>query len=164
MPMPLVKIGYLFIRTVAKPVSTMIRTYAKSHPKFQSTCVKLAQFYHRVDVRLRRRLATRSGEILSESGIKPLEEEKAIDLGASFIGEAIIFGVAGIILIADSARSYRAELIRRRLIENQFDQLFQHILELTEKHAQLQAQLDYLHSVKRIPLATADSGMLENHS
>lgn len=142
--MPLVKIGYLFIRTVAKPFSAVIKQQAKDHPKFKEFCVRCAQFYHRLDVRMRRRLAARAGEEVVSGGIKPLDEQKAVDLGASFIGEAIIFGVAGVLLVADSARSHRAEAARRRIIEDRFEQLFDDVLKLTERLKEQKEQLHVL--------------------
>jgi hypothetical protein len=132
MPMPLVKIGYLFIRTIAKPISSSIKKQAKDHPTFRQACSRLAQLYHRWDVRLRRRLAARAGEDISPV-VRPLDEQKAIELGANFIGEALVFGVAGILLVADSARSHRAEMARRRLIEDKFEQLFGDVLQLSEQ-------------------------------
>lgn len=136
--MPLVKLGYLFVRTVAKPISSIIKRQAKEHPKFRSACFRLAQLYHRVDVRLRRRLAARAGEDLSQLAVRPLDEQKAIELGANFIGEALVFGVAGAVLVLDSARNHRAEAARRQLIEDKFEQLFDSVLRLTE-------QTDHLH-------------------
>lgn len=142
--MPLVKIGYLFIRTIAKPFSAVIKQQAKDHPKFKEVCVRCAQFYHRLDVRMRRRLAARAGEEVASGSIRPLDEQKAVDLGASFIGEAVIFGVAGILLVADSARSHRAEAARRRIIEDKFEQLFADVLGLTERLEEQQRQLQVL--------------------
>lgn len=139
--MPVVKLGYLFIRTVAKPVSSLIKQQAKDHPKFREACVRLAQLYHRMDVRWRRRLAARAGEDISAI-VRPLDEQKAVDLGASFIGEALIFGVAGTLLVAEAARSNRAESARRRLIEDRFEKLFEDVLSLSDKQKELADRLD----------------------
>lgn len=143
MPMPLVKLGYLFIRTVAKPVSSIIKRQAKDHPTFRHACARLAQLYHRVDVRLRRRLAARAGEDVS-ARVRPLDEQKAVELGANFIGEALVFGVAGAVLIADQARSMRAESARRRLTEATFEQLVDQVLKLSEQQDRLSDRLDEL--------------------
>ena len=148
--MPLIKIGYLFVRTVAKPISALIKGHAKDHPYFRQACVKVAQMYHRIDVRMRRKLAAKAGEDISAL-IRPLDEQKAVELGANFIGEALIFGVAGTILIADQARSHRAESARRKLIEDKFEQLFEQVLRLEQRDAAfleetalLKEQLDHL--------------------
>lgn len=132
--MPLVKLGYLLIRTVAKPISSVIKRQAKDHPQFRRACVRLAQLYHRVDVRMRRRLAARAGEDASSgAAVRPLDEQKAIELGANFIGEALVFAVAGAVLVADSARSHRAEMARRRLVEEKFDQIFAQLADLSRR-------------------------------
>lgn len=49
---------------------------------------------------------------------------------AEFIGEGLIFGVAGIFLLMDAARNNRAETARRALIEERFQELFDRIKEL----------------------------------
>jgi len=137
--LPLVKLGYLLIRTIAKPISGMIKQQAKEHPTFRRNCVRVAQYYHRVEVRMRRRLAARqahspeSVEAAVMAAVRPLDESKAVELGASFISEAIVFGVAGALLIAESARAYRAEQVRRRMIEERFEQLFSDISSLYER-------------------------------
>lgn len=143
MPMPLVKLGYLFVRTVAKPISSIIKRQAKDHPMFRQACVRLAQLYHRVDVRLRRRLAARAGEDVSVL-VRPLDEHKAVELGANFIGEALVFGVAGAVLIADQARNMRAESARRQLIQDKFERLFEDVLWLTAQQEQIADRLEAL--------------------
>ena len=80
MPMPLIKIGYLLVRTVAKPIASGIKGYSKNHPRFRNACVRMAQLYHRAEVRMRRRIAAKNGEDVSAS-IKPLDEAKAVELG-----------------------------------------------------------------------------------
>jgi hypothetical protein len=136
MPMPLIKVGYLFVKTIAKPVSSTIKQQAKDHPKFREACVRIAQFYHRMDVRWRRKLSAKAGEDIS-AVVRPLDEQKAIELGASFIGEALIFGVAGTLLVAEATRSNRAETARRKLTEDRFEQIFEDVLNLTEKQQEL---------------------------
>lgn len=157
--MPLVKLGYLFIRTVAKPISSIIKRQAKDHPAFRRACVRFAQLYHRLDVRWRRRLAARAGEDVSNL-VRPLDEQKAIELGADFFGEALVFGVAGTLLVADSARAHRAEMARRKLIEDKFEQIFDDINRLSQKQEELQTQLGILGDSKFAkPVIT---GNLEN--
>lgn len=142
MPMPLVKIGYLFLRTVAKPVASMVKKQAKDRPAFRRACSQLAQLYHRLEVRLRRGLASNSpAESNASAHIKPLDEQKAIELGASFIGEAIVFGVAGLALVLEAQRTHRAEMARRRAIERKFEQAFSEIDQLNRRNAELQSRM-----------------------
>jgi hypothetical protein len=126
--MPLVKLGYLLIRTIAKPVSSGIKSYAQNHCRFRNCCIAVAQGYHRSEVKLRRGLqASRSkkasdGPAHSEGNpmivnvapeIKPLDPQKAVEIGANFLGELIVFSVASILLVADQLSSRRKEAERR---------------------------------------------------
>ncbi len=74
----------------------------------------------------------------AEAAIRPLDEQKAIEVGANFIGEAIVFGVAGLLLVVDSMRSHRAEMARRRLIQDKFEQLFEDVQVLTGRLHELE--------------------------
>ncbi|KAK8164265.1 optic atrophy 3 protein-domain-containing protein [Phyllosticta citrichinensis] len=47
------KIGSLFIRTLAKPIANTIKRNARDHEAFRRRCVQLAQGLHRLDVRWR---------------------------------------------------------------------------------------------------------------
>lgn len=129
--MPLVKLGYLLIRTIAKPVSGAIKNYAKDHPKFKEMCMSVAQRYHKSEVRLRRGLIvqkkrTTNNEaalVQMEPEIKPLDPAKAIETGANFIGESIVFVVAGVLLVADQLSSRAKEQARRDAVEARFKEL-----------------------------------------
>ena len=85
--MPLIKIGYLLVRTVAKPVAGIFKKQAKEHPWFRGACSRLAQSYHRSEVKMKRRIASKNSdagsELPVEAKIKPLDEQKAIDLGGT---------------------------------------------------------------------------------
>lgn len=81
MPMPLIKLGYLLVRTVAKPVAGTFKRQAKDHPWFRSACGRLAQLYHRIEIRMKRRIAAKAGETVDLTHIKPLDEAKAVELG-----------------------------------------------------------------------------------
>lgn len=129
--MPLVKLGYLLIRTIAKPVSGAIKNYAKDHKKFREMCISVAQRYHKHEVKLRRGLIPKRQNIINnnnllvqkpESEIRPLDTNKAIDTGANFIGETIVFLIAGILLVADQLSSRAKEAARREAIELRFRQ------------------------------------------
>lgn len=94
------KLTSLLVRTVAKPIATAIKTQAKDHEKFRKTCIKIAQTIHHTDLRLRMSL-------LNEKKIKirPLNDNKAIENGATFISEFFIFSVAGSLIFYESYRS-----------------------------------------------------------
>lgn len=56
--------------------------------------------------------------------VKPLDEQRAIDLGANFVGESVVFLVAGVVLVMDQLQSRQRELERRALIESRLEELF----------------------------------------
>lgn len=128
--MPLVKLGYLFIRTVAKPIASAIKSHAREHPKFRAFFTSIAQSYHRLEVRMRRRIVLRTSEndvasIGSEQhSVKPLDEQRAIDLGANFVGESVVFLVAGVVLVIDQLQARQREFERRALVESRLEELF----------------------------------------
>lgn len=49
---------------------------------------------------------------------------------AEFLGEALIFGVAGTLLLLDTARNSRKEEARRAAIESKFTELYDRIRQL----------------------------------
>lgn len=114
--LPIAKLFYLAVRTAARPVAGAIRRHAKGHPRFRAACVGLARMFHRAETRLAPRQAGR-----------PLDEARAVELGAEFIGEALVFGIAGSLLVADVLASRRAEAARRADIDARISALERHI-------------------------------------
>lgn len=97
--LPLAQLGYLFVRTVAKPVATTIKNRMKKHPSFKKGCVQMAQAYHRWERRMKVHLMG-----IKLANVQPLSEEKAIELGANMLSETILFSVAGALIYVDFAR------------------------------------------------------------
>ena len=60
--MPLVKAGLPVHRTIAKPIASAIKSHAREHPKFRAFFTSIAQSYHRLEVRMRRRIVLRASE------------------------------------------------------------------------------------------------------
>ena len=135
--MPLIKLGYLLIRTVAKPVANVLKQQTKNHPVFRSACVRLAQTYHRSEIKMSRRLGGAS-KAVTEAAVRPLDEQKAIEVGANFIGETLVFIVAGTVLILDQTVSAHKEQARRQIIEEKFNQFFREIDEIKSEISKIQ--------------------------
>ena len=127
--MPLIKLGYLLIRTVAKPVANILKKQTKNHPVFRSACVRLAQTYHRTEIKMSRRLGGAS-KAVTEAAVRPLDEQKAIEVGANFLGETLVFIVAGTVLMLDQTVSAQKEQARRQVIEDKFNQIFRELEEV----------------------------------
>ncbi|KAL0257492.1 hypothetical protein SLS55_008306 [Diplodia seriata] len=179
------KIGSLFVRTLAKPIANGIKRSARNHESFRRTCVAFAQSLHRLDVRWRvgllqdpavierqiqrelkeaeakRRAAqvptvkteaqTKADEQALEKQkeeitekhkpknprVRPLSENKAIDMGANFISETFMFLVAGSIIIWEQWRSRKKASDRRDVVDDRLD-------ELAEKNSQLMEEIKLL--------------------
>jgi hypothetical protein len=97
--LPLAQLGYLFVRTIAKPVATAIKNRMKHHPKFKKGCVSMAQAYHRWERKMKVNMMG-----IQVANVQPLSEEKAIELGANMLSESILFTIAGTMIYVDFTR------------------------------------------------------------
>ncbi|KAI8834491.1 optic atrophy 3 protein-domain-containing protein, partial [Chytridium lagenaria] len=88
-----IKIGSLLIKTLAKPIAKSIQN--QNHPRFKRFCINLTPFFHEkiFDYKV--------------TAIRPLNEAKAVELGASFISESLLFGVAGFTIVFETWRNSR---------------------------------------------------------
>lgn len=66
-----------------------------------------------------RRLMNDSGE----GKIKKLNPEKAVEVGSEFIGEALVFGVAGVLLVLDQSISYKKDKKRKLELEKRLKKI-----------------------------------------
>jgi hypothetical protein len=135
--MPLVKLGYLLIRTIAKPIGSGIKRQAREHPSFRNACIVIAQSYHRAEIRLKRGLEANKKRLPLphnrplhgvdtdiEPIIRPLDESKAVEVGSEFIGEALVFIVAGTLLVMDQLSNRRKEREKTAEVERRFNELY----------------------------------------
>ena len=83
------KLASLFIRTLSKPLATYFKTQAKERPGFRNICISVAQTYHVIEMKLSMRFLDYKKET-----IRPLNETKAVELGANFLSEVFVFSVA----------------------------------------------------------------------
>ncbi|KIK69768.1 hypothetical protein GYMLUDRAFT_212602 [Collybiopsis luxurians FD-317 M1] len=113
------KIATLLIRTIAKPISSRLKTQAKQlHERFRNVCISLAQMMYRTEVRLR------TG-ILGEPAkhIRPLSETKAIDSGANALAEGFLFSVAAALILGETYRTARNQNKRRDDVDDKLENL-----------------------------------------
>ncbi|RKO96718.1 OPA3-domain-containing protein, partial [Caulochytrium protostelioides] len=133
------KIGALLIKTLAKPVAKVIKNQATNRPAFKSFCVGLAQRMHRTEHHLKMRFLD-----YDRTAVRPLNEAKAVEMGANFLSESIIFGVAGLTILGETWRTARKNSNRRA---DTTDQLAM----LTKRVEELQAQIDSLQGPRPRP-------------
>lgn len=101
---PIVKLGALAIRQVAKPLANAMKEKARSSPFFRTyICMPPAQLYHWLEVNVKMRMLN----LGKPKDVKKLDENAAIDLGADLLGEFIIFGVAATTITLEFLRQSR---------------------------------------------------------
>ncbi|KAF9350074.1 hypothetical protein BGX26_011690 [Mortierella sp. AD094] len=71
--------------------------------------------------------------------IRPLNDARAVEIGANFLGEAIIFGVAGSLIILENARTRMNARDRKNHVDDTLDNLLLATTELREEIKQLEA-------------------------
>lgn len=92
-------------------------------------------------------LKEKRSEAPSKPRIRPLSESRAIELGANFLSESFIFGVAVGLLVWDQWRTRRKESTRREGVEDRLDALEEHtrqIVELKSEVARLKSKYETL--------------------
>jgi hypothetical protein len=86
------KFGVLLMRTVAKPVSNMVKSTVKDHESFRKLAVGGARLHARTNARWDR--IVRRKPVVDKKGNpivrRELTEDEAISLAADFIGEAFL--------------------------------------------------------------------------
>ncbi|KAJ8428388.1 hypothetical protein Cgig2_021403 [Carnegiea gigantea] len=102
---PLVKLGTLALKTGCKPIANRLKKEASLHPKFRRLITDFAQANHRFTTQMQRRLYGHRTDV----EIRPLNEEKAVQLAADLIGELFVFTVAGAAVIYEVQRSAQSE-------------------------------------------------------
>ncbi|XP_024200251.2 OPA3-like protein [Rosa chinensis] len=153
--LPLMKLGTLAIRTISKPIAARLKTHAAVHPRFRAAIIWMAQTKYRWATQLQRRV--QYGRAINVA-IRPLDEAKAIAAATDFLGELVIFTVAGLAIVYEVNRSYKSEAkkeaqrkkelealkLKDRDLEKEVESLR---LKLQEMEKQLQRRsswLDYL--------------------
>ena len=88
---PLGKLLVVGLKLVSKPVATVIKGQAKTHPMLQDACARFGEGVHKFVVRIFRLARDESASGL----IKELPRDKAIDRGADLIGDLFVLFVVG---------------------------------------------------------------------
>lgn len=119
-PFPLIKLGYLAIRQVSKPIANYIKKSAKSNPFFRTwICMPPAQLYHWWEVNFRLRMMG----LGRAKHVEPLTEKEAIELGGEMLGEFVVFSIAAVVLVLEYQRSSRKEAAKEERLERELSGL-----------------------------------------
>lgn len=133
------KLTSLLVRTVAKPIATTITALARNNDVFKSGCIRVAQAVHSTDVKLRMRLVGQN-----KVKVRPLNDKKAIENGAKFLSEALLFSVAGSLIIYESVRSRRKAQDEKQSVRGDISDLQEDIGEVKNLLKALSKEIDNL--------------------
>lgn len=125
------------VRTIAKPIGNAIKSQAKEHERFRKLCIKFAQSMHSTEIKLRMSLL---GE--NKIRVKPLNDNKAIEQGATFISEFFIFSVAGSLILYESYRSRKKASNERDALADDITVLQSEIEYIKTKLGDINIKLD----------------------
>lgn len=132
MPLPLVKIGYLALRSFSKPVAKSLKVFLSTHPISATYIAELGQFSHRFWAQVTIRAAGHKG-----LRIKPLEHDIALSQGADAFSELFVFSVAGLCIVTEVVRNdmhkKHDEEVERAKIEEQENQLKDMLTKVEER-------------------------------
>lgn len=117
------KIATLAIRTLAKPIATQIKHQAQSHQRFRGICISLAQFMHRIEMRLRSNLLASASASGEKTKVRPLNEAKAVTNGANALAEGFLFALAAALIMGESYRGSRSRAKQRDRTEDGLEEL-----------------------------------------
>ncbi|XP_015124534.1 optic atrophy 3 protein homolog [Diachasma alloeum] len=141
---PALKLGVLFMKQISKPLAKVIVTNAKNHPVFRNYfIIPPAQFYHWAEVKAKMYLMN----LGKPTKVAKLNEQMAIELGASLMGEVIIFTVAGGCLILEYNRQVAKEARKEADRQAQLQKFADDISNLHHASQQQAKQLEYLTNV-----------------
>ncbi|KAI8900532.1 optic atrophy 3 protein-domain-containing protein [Globomyces pollinis-pini] len=99
-----IKLGNLLVKTLAKPLANRLKRSAQQSTFFENICIQIAQSYNRLDMKLKMNFLDYKTE-----PITPLSEAKAVELGANFLSELIIFSVGAITIMGEAYRSNKSK-------------------------------------------------------
>eukprot|EP00899_Mesostigma_viride_P010762 jgi/Mesvir1/19688/Mv09957-RA.1 len=136
-----VKVASLLIKTLSKPVAKVAKNYIKTNETVKRPVIGLAQVLHRVHVRWQR--WTYSTGNVNDS-VKPLNEERAIDQAAEFVGEAIVFAAAVGAIAFEYERGKHAQQIKDDKVAAERQELQTLNAAAIAKTGSLQEQVDEL--------------------
>uniref|UniRef100_A0A7C9CZH9 OPA3-like protein n=1 Tax=Opuntia streptacantha TaxID=393608 RepID=A0A7C9CZH9_OPUST len=105
MVLPLLKLGTLALRTLSKPVASRLKQQAAHYPRFREFIISLAQVNHRFTTTMQRRIYGHATDV----EIRPLNEDRAVQVASDLLGEMFVFLVAGAAVIFEVQRSAKSE-------------------------------------------------------
>lgn len=141
MPFPLIKLGYLVIKQLSKPLANAIKQKAKTTPFLRDRILEPpAQMYHKFETTIKMRLLG-LGKV---SQVKPLSDEMAVALAADMLGEAVIFSMASFCLWLEYKRQQRKDVTKEDVQNQRLLGLEKEVAEMSLQFEEQSARLKEL--------------------
>lgn len=112
-------------------MAAYLQNSAQQNQYFKVACVSMATHYHTLEQRIINRFYDKDAK---NEFIPKLNEEKAVKLGATIIGEAFIFGVAAAALVMEYRRSALKEASKEKQLQERLMTLEAQILQLQNEN------------------------------
>ncbi|KAK6777262.1 hypothetical protein RDI58_023979 [Solanum bulbocastanum] len=145
MVLPLLKLGTLALRTLSKPIAARLKKEARLYPKFRNFIISIAQANHRITTTMQRRIYGHATDV----GIRPLNEEKAVQAAVDLLGELFVFSVAGAIVVFEVQRNSRSEAKKEELCRKEMEKLRLRDEALEKEIKGLQSKIQELEQLAR---------------
>ncbi|KAF5810932.1 hypothetical protein HanXRQr2_Chr04g0175441 [Helianthus annuus] len=145
MSLPFMKLGTLALRTLSKPIANRLKKEAAINPKFRTSIIGIAQANHWLTTTVQRRIYGRATNV----EIRPLNEERAVQVAGDLIGELFVFTVAGAVVIFEVQRSARSEAKKEEIRKQEIEVMKQRDEELAQQVELLKQKLNQLEQVTK---------------
>lgn len=117
---PLIKLGAMAVRQIAKPLANIIKNRARASPFFRDyVCMPPAQLYHWMDVNVKMRMLN----LGKPREVRKLDQNAAIDLGADLLGEIVVYGVGVITVVSEYVRQSNNSAIAKAELEAKWNDI-----------------------------------------
>ncbi|XP_053399330.1 optic atrophy 3 protein homolog [Mercenaria mercenaria] len=137
MPLPLIKLGVLFVKQMSKPLANAVKRSARASPTFKKICMKPAELYHSYEINIKMRILG-LGKPTQKQALSP---DKAVELGAEMIGEITLYTFLVGILYAEYSYSARNSEREKDEKKQYLMSLERHVTELELNSARVEAEL-----------------------
>lgn len=131
---PVVKLGILFVKQVAKPIAKNIAVRAKNSRIFREyVCIPIAQAFHWYEIKLKMMTMDLGVGGKKITKVPKLNEAKAIEQGSEILSEFIILSIASALLIFEYSRSKEKEDRKEEALSLERERIRNKVFELELK-------------------------------
>lgn len=144
-PLPIIKLAFLLVKQVSKPVAKKIAASAQERPLFRNwVCAPIGQWAHFMEVKVRMAgLNLGQGRV---TRVPRLAEDKAVQQGSELLSEIIIFGTAMGLLTFEYNRSSDKEAVKQEQLKADRELIKSKILEMELQLERQRGQIQHLTS------------------